>query len=34
VKEILAKHKVEPIEEEMARELDRIVTAAKRELGG
>ena len=34
VKDILAKHQVEPIEEGMARELDRIVTAAKRELQG
>ena len=34
VKDILAKHKVEPMEEAMARELDRIAEAAKRELGG
>jgi trimethylamine--corrinoid protein Co-methyltransferase len=34
VKDILAKHKVEPLDEALTRELDRIAEAAKRELGG
>ncbi len=34
VKDLLAKHQVEPLDEGMARELDRIVAAANRELGG
>ncbi len=34
VKDILAKHKVESMDDALARELDRITAAAKGELGG
>jgi len=34
VKDILDKHEVEPLDEGLAGELDRIAAAAKRELGG
>ena len=33
VDRILETHKVEPIDEDLAREIDRIVECAKRELG-
>jgi trimethylamine--corrinoid protein Co-methyltransferase len=34
VTEILARHEVEPLDEALARELDRIAACAQRELGG
>jgi trimethylamine:corrinoid methyltransferase-like protein len=34
VTDILARHEVEPLDEALARELDRIAACAQRELGG
>jgi len=34
VKDILAKHKVDPLNDALTRELDRIAAAAKSEVGG
>jgi trimethylamine:corrinoid methyltransferase-like protein len=34
VRRILATHQPEPMDEALAREVDRIVEAARRELGG
>jgi hypothetical protein len=33
IRELLAAHHVEPLDEALSRELDRVVDAARRELG-